>query len=843
MSNFKIGTKLMAAFLVVSLIAGIVGTIGYVGIRDIGEIRVQSLKELGVIELNAMEVWIGERGLTNPYMMEPKIRQAQYAYIEEAWAAIDESREKYERLLQTDQERSSWQQFLHKFQIWKNSVLRLVEMSKQKDSLIASGVDTKEDRLSAIDDNVFQLSLENRSLKLDNDTLLNQIVETNHETAASTTRDAKLSMITTASVSVLAALLIGILISRSITRPLQEMTAAAEGLAIGNIHQKIVLNQRDELGILASAFRRTIDAQKHKAEIAADISLGKTDVNVQIFSDDDILGKAMAQMVNSQQDRAALAEQIAKGNVGVNVKILSKHDTLGNALAKMVLMQKERALLAEELALGNTDIEVEILSEADVLGKSMAAMIQVQKERAEIAEEIARGNASVEVDVLSEKDFLGKAMSAMVKTQKERASIALDIARGYIDVEVNVLSVKDVLGSAMADMVAAQKDRAKIAEEIAHGNLSMNVEVLSDRDVLGNAMRKMKDNILLLATDAGQLVDAAVGGRLSQRSDVSRHFGEFRKIVEGVNMTLDAVIRPINDAAEVLADLAAYDLTARVTGVYQGDHAKISSSINEMATVLHNTMDQMAQAATQVSSASTQIASSSRHVAEGASEQAGALEETSSALEQMASMTNQNADNTERAKRLSETTRVAANKGATAMHHMLGSMDQIKRSAEGTAAIIKDINDIAFQTNLLALNAAVEAARAGDAGRGFAVVAEEVRNLAGRAKDAAKNTEALINESVRLAEDGQKISSSVNENLGEIVQSVSKVAEIVTSIATASQEQARGIAQVNRAVVEMDKVVQQSASNAEESSSAAEELAGQASQVAAMVGRFHLLSA
>jgi methyl-accepting chemotaxis protein len=171
---------------------------------------------------------------------------------------------------------------------------------------------------------------------------------------------------------------------------------------------------------------------------------------------------------------------------------------------------------------------------------------------------------------------------------------------------------------------------------------------------------------------------------------------------------------------------------------------------------------------------------------------------------------------------------------------MLDSMGKIRAASEGTAVIIKDINDIAFQTNLLALNAAVEAARAGDAGRGFAVVAEEVRNLAGRAKEAAKKTEELIKESVKLADGGQVVSTEVNGHLSEITSSVGKVTSIVAEIAEASKEQSRGIGQVNKALTEMDKVTQQNAANSEESSSAAEELASQAQELAEMIGRFSL---
>jgi methyl-accepting chemotaxis protein len=174
------------------------------------------------------------------------------------------------------------------------------------------------------------------------------------------------------------------------------------------------------------------------------------------------------------------------------------------------------------------------------------------------------------------------------------------------------------------------------------------------------------------------------------------------------------------------------------------------------------------------------------------------------------------------------------------MAQMVESMGKIRAAAEGTAEIIRDINEISFQTNLLALNAAVEAARAGDAGRGFAVVAEEVRNLALRSKDAAKKTEELIRQSVKLAEEGGTISHAVNGNLAGIVTSVGKVTDLVGEIAVASQEQARGVEQVNKAIAQMEQVVQQAAANSEETSSSAAELSSQAQDLAALVGSFQL---
>jgi len=239
----------------------------------------------------------------------------------------------------------------------------------------------------------------------------------------------------------------------------------------------------------------------------------------------------------------------------------------------------------------------------------------------------------------------------------------------------------------------------------------------------------------------------------------------------------------------------------------------------------------LTEGADQVASASGQVSSASQSLAEGSTEQAAGLEETSSSLEQMASMTKQNADNAQQANTLASEARKAADTGTESMTRMNTAINDIQKSSDETAKIIKVIDEIAFQTNLLALNAAVEAARAGEAGKGFAVVAEEVRNLAMRSAEAAKNTSSMIEESVKNANNGVDIAGEVGKVLDEIVQGVGKTTDLVSEIAAASQEQAQGIDQVNTAVGQMDKVTQQNAANAEESASASEELSAQAEQM------------
>ncbi len=230
----------------------------------------------------------------------------------------------------------------------------------------------------------------------------------------------------------------------------------------------------------------------------------------------------------------------------------------------------------------------------------------------------------------------------------------------------------------------------------------------------------------------------------------------------------------------------------------------------------------------QVASASSQVSSASQSLAEGATEQAAGLEETSSSLEEMSSMTKQNADNAQQANMLAAEARKAADNGTHSMTRMSAAINDIQKSSDETAKIIKVIDEIAFQTNLLALNAAVEAARAGEAGKGFAVVAEEVRNLAMRSAEAAKNTANMIEESVKNSKNGVDIATEVGKVLEEIVQRIGKTTDLVGEIAAASAEQAQGIDQVNTAMAQMDKVTQQNAANAEECASASEELSAQA---------------
>jgi methyl-accepting chemotaxis protein len=346
-----------------------------------------------------------------------------------------------------------------------------------------------------------------------------------------------------------------------------------------------------------------------------------------------------------------------------------------------------------------------------------------------------------------------------------------------------------------------------------------------------------------LTAEIARLTEAAAAGDLAMRGDASAFHGAFRDVVAGMNATLDAVVEPVHAATAALERLAARDVTARVAGSYRGDHARIKEAVNTAAKTLDDALSEVSLSTEQVAAASDQISRGSHALAEGASEQASALEEVSSSLQELSSMAQQNTGNAKEAQSLAEGARGSASQGVARMRALSDAVGKIKGSSDATARIVRTIDEIAFQTNLLALNAAVEAARAGDAGKGFAVVAEEVRSLAMRSAEAARQTAELIQESVVAAESGVALNAEVLAQLDDIATQVNRVGEVMGEIAAASEQQSVGVRQINAAVEQMNGVTQQVAANSEESASAAEELTSQSEHVRELLGTFALTAA
>lgn len=447
------------------------------------------------------------------------------------------------------------------------------------------------------------------------------------------------------------------------------------------------------------------------------------------------------------------------------------------------------------------------------------------------------------------KNNLNSVVKMMSDLLKETDVIVTAAAEGELDKRADASKfvggwnqLVSGVNSTITNIVNPLMVTADYVDKVSKGVIPPEITTVykGQYNIIKNNLNNVVKMMGQLLSETDKLVKAAINGQLETRANATLFVGGWNQLVDGVNKTLEAVLGPINEAAMVLEKVAARDMTARVQGDYKGDLAKIKNALNMAVDNLDKALQQVTEATEQVTSAGGQISSGSQSLAQGANEQASSLEEVSSSLEEMASMTKQNADNANQAKGLAAESDTNAKSGAEAMDRMSSAINRIKESSDQTAKIVKTIDEIAMQTNLLALNAAVEAARAGEAGRGFAVVAEEVRNLAQRSAQAAKNTADMITESVKNADDGVKIATEVSQSFETIAGSAKKVNDLIAEIAAASQEQSSGIEQINTAVAQMDKVTQQNAANSEESASAAEELSSQAEELKNMISQFAL---
>ncbi|MGD0153875.1 MAG: methyl-accepting chemotaxis protein, partial [Thermacetogeniaceae bacterium] len=401
-------------------------------------------------------------------------------------------------------------------------------------------------------------------------------------------------------------------------------------------------------------------------------------------------------------------------------------------------------------------------------------------------------------------------------------------------------SENDTLMPAFTKLLESTNQMADVAQSIANGNLSVEVSIRSENDVLAKSLTNMINVLSSLENEMGLLSKAAQEGQLQVRGNAAKFKGAYHGILAGVNDTLDAVLKPIREAADCLKEMAQGNLDVAMKGDYKGGHAVIKDNLNATLAALNDILNQVSVAVDQVTTGARQVSDSSQSLSQAATESASSLEEITASMHELTSQTSQNAENATQANQLAAQARMSAEKGNQEMANMVRAMSDINASAASISKIIKAIDEIAFQTNLLALNAAVEAARAGKHGKGFTVVAEEVRNLAQRSAAAAKETAEMIEGSIKKTEVGAKIAEDTSKALEEIVIGSTKVTDLIGEIASASKEQAQGIGQINQGLSQVDQVTQQVTASAEESASASEELSSQSLQLKQMLTKFKL---
>jgi len=300
------------------------------------------------------------------------------------------------------------------------------------------------------------------------------------------------------------------------------------------------------------------------------------------------------------------------------------------------------------------------------------------------------------------------------------------------------------------------------------------------------------------------------------------------------------LLDPLNRVIRHIREIAGGDLTQTLAIEGHNEMTDLADSVNHMQQSLSDTVTRVRQGSDAIYSGTSEIALGNHDLSSRTEQQASALEETAASMEQLTSTVKQNADNARQASQLAQSASDIAERGGNVVDSVVKTMSDIAGSSKKIADITSVIDGIAFQTNILALNAAVEAARAGEQGRGFAVVAGEVRNLASRSAQAAKEIKALIEDSVARVDTGSELVESAGETMNDIVNAVTRVTDIMGEIASASDEQSRGIDQVALAISEMDRVTQQNASLVQESAAAAAALEEQASRLNMAVSAFRL---
>jgi methyl-accepting chemotaxis protein len=439
------------------------------------------------------------------------------------------------------------------------------------------------------------------------------------------------------------------------------------------------------------------------------------------------------------------------------------------------------------------------------------------------------------------------------------------LASGDVDVNVELES-EDELGAlahSFRVMAGVIRERAALAQRIAGGDVTVEVSAKSERDVLGKSFIRVVESLSALVAEADMLAEAAVAGKLATRGDPGRFQGGYKRIVEGVNNTLDAVTVPLNVAANYVERISKGDVPPAIADSYQGEFNTIKGNLNALIAAMdeathaaqriaqgdltvtvreRSDRDELMQAlsamtaglsrtvgdirtiAAEVASASQSISLASVQVSNGASAQAAAAEQASSSMEEMGSNIKQNADNAQKTEKIASKSAKDALESGQCVAEAVAAMKEI-------ATRISIVEEIARQTNLLALNAAIEAARAGEHGRGFAVVAAEVRKLAERSQKAAAEINLLSATTVGVSE-------KAGEMLKRLVPDIQKTAELVQEITAASKEQDAGSEQINRALQQLETVIQQNASAAEEMAATTEELTGQSAQLVKALGFF-----
>lgn len=608
-----------------------------------------------------------------------------------------------------------------------------------------------------------------------------------------------------------------------------------------------------------------------------------------------LITRNLLRQLGGEPDHAAdIAKQIAAGDLSAKIDLKAgdtsslmtaiKHmrDTIQALIDNMNHMSVEHDKGDIDVQIDETRFQGAYKEMAAGVNKMVGGHIAVKRLAMGVVREFGEGNFDAPLEQLpGKKRFINDTIEQVRGNLKgfiaEMNHMSQEHEAGDIDVKIDESKFKGeyaAMAKGVNGMVfghiAVKKKAMACAKAFGEGDLDAPLEQFPGKKrFINDTMEKLRANIKALIVDANSLAQAAVDGRLEVRADADKHQGDFRKIVNGLNNVMDAMVGPVNEITRVMNAMERGDLTQSInvtyrgqlkalcdtvnatrsklaqtiddigrvmsaaergdlsnsiTSEYQGQFKSLCDTVNATVEKLAQTIANVSKAAETLASASTQVSSTAQSLSQSSSEQAASVEETSASIEQISASIKQNTENSKVADaRSAEGTQKAA-EGGEAVTETVTAMKQIAKR-------IGIIDDIAYQTNLLALNAAIEAARAGEHGKGFAVVAAEVRKLAERSQVAAQEIGQLAVNSVGLAEKAGKL-------LDEIVPTTKQTADLVQEITAGSEEQSAGVEQINTAMGQLSQLTQGNAAASEQLAATSEEMSNQADNLQQLMSFF-----